>query len=267
MKSSNWFKVLTVVAVAGAGLAYNASASSLLFISPHRAVIASGDRTTEVTVANQSDYKRRYEITLIDSVMTEAGATKRVDTFEYSAKRMLRYVPRSVELEPGERQTVRVMVRRPRDLADGDYHSHMLFREQQVEEPAKQKDGEEKQFSFEVGARYGVAIPVIVQAGTVESDLSFGTIEPQAEPKAIKVEFKRSGNAEANGFLRIFKETAAGEEAASSPMWVRIYREVDRIERTVPLLKEVSADGNFVLRLYVSPEPGAEVITEEKISL
>ncbi|MBA44046.1 MAG: hypothetical protein CMF62_08605 [Magnetococcales bacterium] len=267
MKLSNLFKVLTVCVVVGGGLAYNASASSLLFISPHRAVIASGDRTTEVTVANQSDYKRRYEITLIDSVMTEAGATKRVDTFEYSAKRMLRYVPRSVELEPGERQTVRVMVRRPRDLADGDYHTHMLFREQQVEEPVEQNTDEDRTFSFEVGARYGVAIPVIVQAGTVESDLSFGTVTPQAEPKGMTVEFKRGGNAEANGFLRIFKETPAGEEVASSPMWVRIYREVDRIERTVPLLPEITAKGTFVLRLYVSPEPGAEVITEEKITL
>ena len=266
MKLSNWFKILTLLTVVGGGLALEASASSLLFISPHRAVISSGERATEVTVANQSDYKRRYEITLIDSVMTETGATKRVDTFEYSAKRMLRYVPRSVELAPGERQVVRVMVRRPRDLADGDYHTHMLFREQQVEQPAQEAEGDNK-FSFEVGARYGVAIPIIVQSGTVESDVSFGDVAAQAEPKALQVEFKRSGNAEANGYLRVFKVTEAGEEAASSPMWVRIYREVDMVKRAVSLLPEVSAEGEFILRLYVAPEPGAEIIAEKKVTL
>ena len=176
MKKFSIALLAAATVVGGLWAAVPASASSLLFVAPHRAIITPGERTTEVTVANHSDYKRRYEITMIDSVMTETGATKRVNTFEYSAKRMIRYVPRSVELAPGERQTVRLMVRRPKDLADGDYHSHLLFREKAVEEEAA-PGGENQKFTFQVGAQYGVAIPVIVQQGTIESAVEVGAVK------------------------------------------------------------------------------------------
>ena len=255
----NWFKILTVAALVGAGIVSTASASSLLFISPHRVVVAPDQRTAEVTVANQSDYKRRYEISMIDSVMTETGATKRVDTFEYSAKRMVRYVPRAVVLEPGERQTVRLMVRRKKDLLDGDYHSHLLFREKPLETDEK-PEGEDNKFSFKVGATYGVAIPVIVQNGTVESAVTIGDIKKPADRKALTVTFNRKGNAEAGAYMRAFVKQGNEEVAISAPLWVRVYREVDSVTRDIPLLPEAKATGNVILRLYSSADKNAEVV-------
>ena len=262
-----WFKLFALAALAAFGVATYATASTLLFIAPHRVVISPDQRTTEVTVANQSDYKRRYEISMIDSVMTETGATKRVDTFEYSAKRMVRYVPRAVILEPGERQTVRLMVRRPKDLADGDYHSHLLFREKPLEQEKPQEGEKERKFSFEVGAQYGVAIPVIVQQGTVESAVKVAEVSKHAEGKALTIKFDRQGNAEASAYLRAFKVTGGTEVAISAPLWVRIYREVNSITRDVPLLPEASADGKVIIRLYSDADKNAEVVDMKEVTL
>lgn len=268
MKRSLWFKVLGLAALLGGGFVADASANSLLFIAPHRVVIAPDQRTTEVTVANQSEAKRRYEITMIDSVMLETGATKRVDTFEYSAKRMVRYVPRAVELAPGERQTVRLMVRRPKDLADGDYHSHLLFREKAVEEPQAADGEKEQKFSFQVGAQYGVAIPVIVQQGTVESAVTVGDVAKTEGPRAgLAVTFNRAGNAEAGAYLRVFHVDGGTEKAISAPMWVRIYREVDSITRNIPLMADAKVDGKIILRLYEHADQNAEILDVKEVNL
>jgi len=268
MKLSVWFKAFVFAALAGSFLAADASANSLLFIAPHRVVIAPDQQTTEVTVANQSETKRRYEITMIDSVMTETGATKRVDTFEYSAKRMVRYVPRAVELAPGERQTVRLMVRRPKDLADGDYHSHLLFREK-ASEPEKPAEGEgENKFSFQVGAQYGVAIPVIVQKGTIEASVKMGeVVKTEGAQKGLTVTFNRTGNAEAGAYLRVFKVEGTTEEPISAPLWVRIYREVGSITRSIPLMADAELEGKIILRLYNHADQNAEILDVKEVSL
>lgn len=268
MKLSIWLKAFVFTALVGGGLVADASANSLLFIAPHRVVIAPDQRTTEVTVANQSETKRRYEITMIDSVMTETGSTKRVDTFEYSAKRMVRYVPRAVELAPGERQTVRLMVRRPKDLADGDYHSHLLFREKAVE-PEKPVEGEEEnKFSFQVGAQYGVAIPVIVQQGTIEAAVKVGDVtKTTGEQKGLTVTFNRTGNAEAGAYLRVFRVEGGAEKAISAPLWVRIYREVGSITRNIPLMADAILEGKVILRLYTHADQDAETLDVKEVTL
>ena len=44
-----------------------------------------------------------------------------------SAADLVRYSPRQVELAPGEVQTVRIQIRKPEGLKDGEYHSHLVF--------------------------------------------------------------------------------------------------------------------------------------------
>jgi hypothetical protein len=67
--------------------------SSILFVAPHRIVIASHERIAVINVANKSNEILRYDLAMIDQVMNDQGLTQRRDNFEYSARRMLRFVP------------------------------------------------------------------------------------------------------------------------------------------------------------------------------
>ena len=239
---------------------------SVLFVAPHRVLIPDGEATAVLSVANNSDVPRRYDLTMVDQVMGENGITERKDTFEYSLKRMVKFVPRRFSLKPNEKQAVRVMVRRPRDLADGDYHSHLLFREvplsvKDKRDLQKERKETEKKATFEIRTLYGVAVPIVVQQGKIESDVSLGDVvlgksEKHADLKQLNVSFNRTGNAEAVGYLSAQYEKA-GQEAVPivEGQWVRLYREVDLVKKSFVLSNlPPNAQGGKIVVTFVRDE-------------
>ena len=62
---------------AGGGSASAQTEGSILFISPHRVDISPTGRIEELNVANKSDVPRRYDLQVINQVMTESGTTER----------------------------------------------------------------------------------------------------------------------------------------------------------------------------------------------
>ena len=217
---------------------------SILFVSPNRVTVEPDEKIQTITVNNRSDVERRYDIRVVDQVMNEQGSTQRMDVgFKYSAKEMLRFVPKRFSLQPGERQTIRVMVRRPASLADGDYHSHMLFREIPLQRTADTPVGASAAgasgASFEIKTLYGLAIPVVVQSGAINSSISLMDVQMLKNPTGpvLAVSLQRAGNAEASAYLRAEHVSAA--TGARTPVltgqWVRIYREVDQINKMINL--------------------------------
>lgn len=218
--------------------------STILFVSPSRVQIASDENIASINVANQSEEERRYDLTVVDQVMNEDGLTSRKETFDYSAKRMLRFVPKRFTLKPGERQIVRVMARRPQDLPDGDYHSHLLFREVPLGQKSKadiEAERSEQKVQFEIRALYGIAVPVIVQKGAISSDIDLGNAyyvpASDGAPAHLAVELERSGNAEGAGRLYVeYVPGEGGEPVEVTPsLWIPIYREVDTLTKRIPL--------------------------------
>jgi hypothetical protein len=220
--------------------------SAILYVSPNRVTLAPQTDIAVLNVSNQSDEERRYDLTMVEQIMTNEGMTARVDQFEYSAKRMLRFVPKRFTLKPGERQTVRVMAKRPANLEDGDYHSHLLFREipvgKQTKEELQAERSDENKAQFDIRAVYGVAVPIIVQKGTLSSEMHLGNASyvPAADgaPAHLAVELLRSGNAEASSRLLAVYHPASGEDVVlADNLWIPIYREVDNVTKRFPLDK------------------------------
>lgn len=266
-KITSLFSALAVIGglFAASGLAFAQMESSVLFVAPHRVIMDPSEKVEVLNVANKSEKTHRYDLTLIDQVMNERGMTLRQDTFEYSAKRMIRFVPKRFTLKPGERQVVRVMVKRPEGLADGDYHSHLLFREvplsvqdKQALKDERSAENKEKSVTFEIRALYGVAVPIIVQQGKVESDISLGDVRliPAGDKTlpALEIDFARTGNAEAASQVSAsFVKDGGKPVELLGPTWVRIYREVSKVTRRIEL-KNIPSDvtlsgGKIVLSL------------------
>ncbi|TNE31835.1 MAG: molecular chaperone [Alphaproteobacteria bacterium] len=270
--------ILTVgLFTAGSGIAHAQTEGSVLFISPHRVDIAPDGRIQELNVANKSDVPRRYDLQIINQVMTENGVTERRDSFEYSAEKMLKFTPKRFTLEPGERQVIRVMVRRPKDLADGDYHSHLLFREVPLRNQERNSSGNggQQKASFEIQALYGVAVPVVVQHGTVNSSMgivSATLAQNEQDQSGLAIEFSRSGNGEASAYLSVVHRLPGQEDVSvTTEQWVRIYREVDKIRKFVALKPPADhhmSGGTLVLTLTKDPRsPEAQVIATTEVSL
>lgn len=278
----NILKKLTITTFIAATMLFPASVSaqtesSILFVAPHRVIIEDGQDIEVLNVANKSNEERRYDLTVVNQVMNEQGLTQRLDTFEYSAARFLRYVPKRFSLKPGERQIVRVMVRRPSGLEEGEYHSHLLFREIPVEKRSKSDVDTlttDSGVSFEIRTLYGVAVPIIVRHGTVTSDIALGEariVPAQADtPQHLAVDFSRSGNGEAAAMLDVVYSGPGAEEPVQlvKPHWVRMYREVDNITKTIPLTPIQGMSGGTIKvtltkRSGPKPSPNDVVMTQE----
>lgn len=271
-----WMSAFLLCAIAFSGEKSFAQQTegSVLFVAPHRLIIEPTDKVDIISVTNKSDRPRRYDLTLVDQVMGSDGVTTRKDTFDYSIKRMVKYVPKRFSLQPGERQTVRVMVSRPKDLADGDYHSHLLFREvplsvKDKEQLKDERKEAEKTVSFEIRTLYGIAVPVVVQTGKIDGNLTMGDpvlgMTKDGKQHVLNIDFSRSGNSEAAGKVNA-QYVVDGKEPVPviEAQWVRLYRETEKVSKQF-VMSNMPADakgGKIVV--YMMRDENDEAKTDKK---
>ena len=77
------------------------------------------------------------------------------------AKDWVRFSPRRVSLRPGEHQTVRVVVRKPLDLASGEYTARILI--QAIPRPREKATEPTNKIQVNLDIVYGISIPIIIK--------------------------------------------------------------------------------------------------------
>lgn len=236
---------LTLAALAPLAQAQNVP----LFVSPQRVIISEDDRTASVSLTNKSDRPRKYQVILVDQAMGETGTTSIVDTFPFSAKRMLRYQPREVTIAAGQRQIVRLQVRRPQGLEAGDYHTHILFEEEEIKAPIPDTDApDEGAFAVKISTTYGLAIPVVIQQGEQTGSMAFHSVKldvpatPETPKRELHLKLEHLGNSEALGNLEAtFVDDTGETQSIIAPRNVRLYREVETANIAIPILAAYAA--------------------------
>lgn len=101
-----------------------------LMLFPTRIVLEKNQRAAQVELINQGRSPETYRINLVNRRMSETGEFIPVGTpgpGEQFADPLLRYSPRQVTIAPGGSQTVRILLRKPAELAAGEYRSHLQF--------------------------------------------------------------------------------------------------------------------------------------------
>ena len=218
-----------------------AKAESILFFAPTRLELTDKNPISEVRVTNTSKAPRSYSVNVENIAMANDGVTYRVEDFDYSAKRMIRYVPRRFDLEPGQMQIVRVMARIPSSVADGSYHAHLEFledvkrqaelRRQKAEADGGDSANDASQAQIEVKFAYSAAIPIVVTKGEINTEVQMQNVRvernEQGEPEVL-LDIVRSGNGQGNIFLEADYVTPdAKTMQAASRRTVFVYREID----------------------------------------
>ncbi|NCT40302.1 MAG: hypothetical protein GW778_01395 [Alphaproteobacteria bacterium] len=213
-----------------------------LFFAPKRIYLSDKEPVTELRVTNTGNLARAYTVMVEDLIMTEEGVTARVDGFDYSAKRMVRFVPRQFTLEPGGRQIVRIMARISPDKPDGDYHSHMEFlenvsRRDELNPKDDSADGQIAKASAKIS--YSLAIPITVSKGEVSTRVDIGELALKFDEKGkpfIAAELLRSGNGQGNVLLDVDYIAPDGQVTKAGPRrTIYVYRELDRVKRKIAI--------------------------------
>lgn len=178
-----------------------------------------------LTLVNTGDEVTTYRISFIQMEMTEAGQIVEIEKTEVGepyADQLVRYSPRQVTLKPHTPQTVRMRLRKPAELAPGEYRSHLLFRiipsiesSSTLKEPSKSES--DSRVNIELRPFYGVAIPIIVRHGRTSAvarltNLSLRDELSLTDPPTLSLEIRRDGNRSVYGNFTVTHLGSGGEE-------------------------------------------------------
>lgn len=195
------------------------NAGSNLLVTPTRIIFEERTRTAQVTLMNNGTESGNYRISFINQNMTEDGNFEPVAEGEKGnfSNSMVRYSPRQITLPPGQSQVVRLMLRKPRDLANGEYRSHMLF--QSLPNPNKSSIEKNKEtpegITVEIIPIVGISIPVIVRKGDIKSEISLSNTKYIAGNKEnpntrLAIDMNRTGDSSTYGDFRVIHTPKGG---------------------------------------------------------
>lgn len=188
------------------------SAHADLMLHPTRIVFEKNARAAQVELINDSKEPATYRITLVNRRMTADGQFEAVDTpqpGELFAEPMLRYSPRQITLEPGTAQTVRLMLRKPAVLADGEYRSHLHFEKLATAEGSTsiEEQGKRGDIGVVLRALVGASMPIIVRHGDTDATVALSQLAlhkgEAGGPPLASLQFERSGNRSVYGDLQV----------------------------------------------------------------
>jgi len=249
-----------------------------LVVSPTRVVLEGRTRSAQLGLVNKGSETATYRITVINMRMSPDGSMTEIAEPEQGqafADRLFRYSPRQVTLEPGASQAIRLLLRVPKDLPDGEYRSHMMMRAvpkdigQSVEKPAGNAA------SVQLIPVFGIAVPIIVRHGKVDyemtvSDLKFIHADQKDQLNKIRFNLNRTGNRSSYGDLTATVTAGGKEYVLSQIMRLAVY--TPNPSRTVEMVlrvpEGVKLSGNTLKVAYKStPEEGGKVLAEQSIIL
>jgi len=258
--------------VAGAAfttlLAAPAQAQGDLLVAPTRVVINQGG-STEVVLSNIGNQPATYRISAELRRMTEDGdfvEVKEADAnpVERAALAMVTFAPRRITLLPGQPQSVRIAIRPPEGLADGEYRVHMNFRAVPPalapEDPAA---APATGLSIKLVPVYGITIPVFLRRGRLEGGASLsGSHLVRTEAGAyLELDMNRTGQRSVYGEL--IGKNARGEQVFDLK-GIAIYAEVTHRKVQIPVPAEAlpKLKGAVKIEYRELPENGGALLAE-----
>jgi hypothetical protein len=207
--------------MAALGLLLSQAAQADLMLFPTR-IVFDKQRAAQVELMNQGTAPETYRISLVNRRMGPNGefiAITEAGPGEQFADPMLRFSPHQVTIQPGGSQTVRILLRKPADLAAGEYRSHLQFDrvaeargDSSIEDLAHQNSGE---IGVVINTLVGASIPVIVRQGNPTGQVSLSELQllpasAAAPGGSLSLQMNRAGNASVYGDLLVTFTTQAG---------------------------------------------------------
>lgn len=208
---------LSRLLIAASFFLFSQFALANLLINPTRVQLEPSDRTADVTLINTSQTTNTYRLEWSEKrAKSEGGYDDLTEAMAASfptASSMLRFSPRQVTLKPGERQTIKLMLRRPQGLQNGEYRSHLMFK---ALPPPKPENESANNPSTAINIVLSFAIPVVVRHGELQVQMNVDNAQIEYQPGtqtgAVHVDLSRSGLHSVIGTMSAYWTPTGGRE-------------------------------------------------------
>ena len=235
-----------------------------LLVSPTHITFAQRQRSAKVFLINNGTETRTYRIGWKELKAKPQGGYREMSEQEQagfaSASTMLRFSPKQVTLKAGERQTVKLALRRPKGLADGEYRSHLAL-------TALPLKTEKQSGTISLKMLLSYTLPVIVRQGKeISSQISIGKptlFYNKARQRAyIKVPFIRQGLYSSRGNIRAYwlADGSSKEQLVAQLNGYNIYHELNQTVASLTWQHFKPSSGQ--LRIVYQDKAGNETLAE-----
>lgn len=207
-------------------------------------MIFMGDKESSAVfkLKNTSKEPRAYRIEWINLRMNPSGSKDAVPDGQAIANVMpaedfVYVAPRRIVVQPGQLQHIRFMLRRNRDMAEGEYRSYVTVQPENM--PAAYKAGANGAQQAKAGqgaaatmnVLAGYRIPLFFLHGETTLDLQFTDVRrgtDKAGNPALLFTAIRSGNRSALGQAELVCRMPGGERVVLASQRIQIFTELDR---------------------------------------
>lgn len=251
-----------------------------LMLHPTRIVFDKNTRAAQIELINNGSKPASYRIALVNRRMSASGEFETADTArdgERFADAMLRYSPRQITLQPGMAQTVRVMLRKPAELAEGEYRSHLQFDKlPEVEGKAsiENQGAGATQIGVVMNALVGASVPVIVRHGNVGASVSLAGLalaKDAARQDQLALQFEREGSGSVYGDVSVtFTPKNGKPQSLAQVGGIAVYTPNRVRKATLPLQVPAGltlAAGVLDVSFRDRPEAGGKLLAQASLTL
>lgn len=217
-----------------------------------------GSKRTEVlTIINNEAQPRTYRMgwkrmkMTTDKALVNIGPNDTVPGLE-GVENLVRFAPRRVTIPPGGSQQIRLMLRKPKDLPEGEYRSHFWVQpEADVNKFDTQTQAQGGGSAVSLKMLAGITLPVIVRHGNLTATGTFegGSAQIQGDNIEIRLTLTRSGKRSLYGDIDMVC-SGGGQQQIQSVRGVAVYAEVER--RNIKFNMPVPADVNACREITVT---------------
>ena len=239
-----------------------------LLVAPTRVIISQGG-SSEVILSNIGSEPATYRISVELRRMTEDGdfhEVKEADATpaELAALQMITYAPRRITLLPGQPQSVRISIRPPEGLADGEYRVHLNFR---AVPPALKPEAAAAEAASGVSIKltpvYGITIPVFVRRGRLDATATVANAHLVTEPAGSYVELDLTRSGQRSVYGEVIGKSPRGE-VLFDLRGIAVYPEITHRKVQVPMnaLQLTKLHGPVKIEYRELPENGGALIAQ-----
>jgi hypothetical protein len=133
----------------------------------------------------------------------------------YAASELIRYSPRQVTLQPGERQTVKLMLRRKSGPQLPEYRSHLSFTALPPRVLNEGNGNESNGINFKIDILTTYVIPVMARTQEAEVDVKITSAEifvQENEKAMIQIKLSKIGAYSSSGKINVYFTPNEGNE-------------------------------------------------------
>ena len=166
-----------------------------VLLYPTRLVLENNERNAVFGIKNTGNATGGYRVELVDMHMGEEGSVEQLkaeQTEPFSARKFIRISPRSITLEPGQDQNIRILIRSPESLEAGEYRTHVkvtLVENNLYAREEEAKDSPTKDITVTIKPRLSLIVPLIIRHGETRYST---TIEKASVRYVIDAKGKKS---------------------------------------------------------------------------